>query len=73
MIDQKENKKVRKDSWSLKLLSRDIKTKQKIKQQTIIKNVRKIKAMGNVTPAMDHYPRNGWMGPSKYLLVFKTS
>ena len=37
----------------------------KINQQTIIKNYRKIKnnskvkAMGNITPTMDPYPRNG--------------
>ena len=67
MINQKESKQVSMDSWFLKLLSRDMKTKQKTKinQQTIIKNNRKIKdnrkvkAMGNVTPTMDHYPRNG--------------
>ena len=40
------------------------KQKQKIKinQQTILKNSRKIKAMRNETPTMDHYPRNGYMG-----------
>ena len=38
-------------------------------QQRIIKNNRKIKkknrkikVMGNITPTMDHYPRNGSMG-----------
>ena len=58
------------DSWLLKLLSRGTKTKTKNKDQppTIIKNNkkiknnRKIKAMGNITPTMDHYPINGWMG-----------
>ena len=64
MINQKESKQVRMDSWLFKLLSRDMKTKTKTKinQQTIIKNNRKIKAMGNITPTMDHYPRNGQMG-----------
>ena len=53
------------DSWLLKLLSGDINAKTKIKQQTIIKNNRKtknnrkVKVMRNITPAMDHYPRNG--------------
>ena len=36
------------DSWLLKLLPRDMKTK--------------IKPTGSVTPTMDHYPRNGQMG-----------
>ena len=40
---------------------------KKIDQQTIIKYNRKlknkkIKAMENITPTMDHYPRNGQMG-----------
>ena len=45
MINQKESKHVRMDSWSLKLLSSDMKQKQKTKisQQTIVKNNRKIK------------------------------
>ena len=56
------------DSWLLKLLSRDMKTKAKDKDQPRnnhkkkhrkIKNNRKVKAMGKVTPTMDHYPRNG--------------
>ena len=62
MINQKESKQVRMDSWQLKLLSRNMKTKTKIKQQTISKNSRKVKAMGNITSTMDHYPRNGQMG-----------
>ena len=42
--------------------------KQRSNQQTIMKNNRKIenntktKAMGNIAPTMDHYPRNGYMG-----------
>ena len=60
-------RKVRIDSWLLKLLSRDIKTETKNKDQptTIIKNYRKIKnnrkikPIGNIAPTMDHYPRNG--------------
>ena len=45
MINQKENKQVKMDSWLLKLLSRDMKQKQKTKinQQTTITNNRKIK------------------------------
>ena len=45
------------------------KQKTKTNQQTIIKkkqqqqqqqkNNRKVKAMGKITPTMDHYPRNG--------------
>ena len=67
MICQKESKQVSMDSWLLKLLSRDMKTKtkKKINQQTIIrnnrkiKNHRKVKAMGKITPTMDYCPRNG--------------
>ena len=55
------------NSWLLKLLPRDMKTKTKTKinQQTIIRNHgkiksnRKVKAMGDITPTMDHYLRNG--------------
>ena len=64
------------DSWLLKLLSRDMKTKAKNKDQPTknnknkyikinnrkIKYNKKIKAMGNITPAMDHYPRSEQMG-----------
>ena len=35
MINQKESKQVRMDSWLLKLLSRDMKTKTKNKDQPI--------------------------------------
>ena len=56
------------DSWLLKLLSRDMKTKANKQRLTSkqSKNNRKIKdrknkAMGNMTPIMDYYPRNGWM------------
>ena len=71
MINQKESKQVRMDSWLLKLLPRDMKTKAKNKDQSTknhkknnrkIKYNKKIKAMGNITPTMDHYPRNGQMG-----------
>ena len=57
------------NSWLLKLLSRDMETKTKNKDQPTknkivknnrkIKNNRKVKAMGNITLTMDHYPRNG--------------
>ena len=43
MISQKESKHVSMNSWLLKLLSREIKTKTKINQQTIMKNNTKIK------------------------------
>ena len=36
--------------------------KKKINQQTFRINSRKIKAIGNITPTMDHYLRNGYMG-----------
>ena len=69
MINQKESKQVRIDSWSLQPLSRDIKTKTKNKDRPTNnhKNNRKlktnieVKVMGNVTPTIDHYPRNGQM------------
>ena len=62
MISQKDSKQVSMDSWLLKLLSRDMKTKTKNKDQLTnnkIKNNKKVKAMGKITPTMDHYPRNG--------------
>ena len=68
MISQKDSKQVSMDSWLLKLLSRDMKTKTKNKDQQTnnhkkktrkIKNNRKVKVMGKITPTMDHYPRNG--------------
>ena len=67
MISQKDSKQVSMDSWLLKLLSRDMKTKTKNKDQPRnnhkknrkIKNNRKVKAMGKITPTMDHYRRNG--------------
>ena len=68
MISQKDSKQVSMDSWLLRLLSRDMKTKAKNKDQPTnnhkkkprkIKNNRKVKAMGKIIPTMDHYPRNG--------------
>ena len=65
MIKLKESNQVRMDSWLPKLLPRDLKTKAKINQETNLKNnrkikkTRKVKAMGNITPTMDQYPRNG--------------
>ena len=38
MISQKESKQVSMDSWLLKLLSRDMKTKAKIEDQPISKH-----------------------------------
>ena len=66
MISQKDSTQIGMDSWLLKLLSRDMKTKTKnktiIKKTRKIKNNRKVKAMRKITPTMDHYPRNGEMG-----------
>ena len=48
-----------------KLLSTEMKAKakqKKINQQTFRRNSSKIKAIGNITPTMDHCPRNGYMG-----------
>ena len=61
MINQKESKKIRTDSWLFKLLSRDVKTKTKKQKSTNKKSYknRKIKAMRNLTPTVNHYPRNG--------------
>ena len=53
MINQKESKQVSMDTWLLKLLLRNMKKK------LIIKNNTKVKAMGNMSPTMDYYPRNG--------------
>ena len=73
MINPKESRQFRIDSWLLKLLSRDMKTKTKIQkkskvnQQRIIKKPRKLKnnkkvrTMRNIN-TMDYYPRNGQMG-----------
>ena len=48
MINHKESKEVRIDSWSLKLLSRDMKSKKNpiTNQQTIIKEIQKNKGIG---------------------------
>ena len=48
MINHKESKEVRIDSWSLKLLSRDMKSKKNpiTNQQTIIKKIQKNKGIG---------------------------
>ena len=72
MISQKESKQVRMDFWLPKLLSADLKTKTKTKglptknhkKITEKKKTRKIKAMGNITPTMDHYPEmDRWQIP----------
>ena len=34
-------------------------SEKKKKKAKKIKNNRKVKAMGKITPTMDHYPRNG--------------
>ena len=70
MINQKETKQVIMNSWLLELLSRDMKAQTKTKDQPTnnkkhprkLKNNRKVKAMGNIIPTMDHYPRIGQMG-----------
>ena len=52
MISPKESKQVRMDSWLLKLLPRNMKTETKNK----LKNNRKTKAMGNITPTWTTIP-----------------
>ena len=61
MLNQNKSKQVKMDYWLLKLLSKDMKTKTKNKDQPTknIKNNRKVKAMGNITPTVNQYPRNG--------------
>ena len=62
MISQKDSKQVSMDSWLLKLLSRNMKTKIKNKDQPTNNHKEKntkVKATGKITPTMDHYPRNG--------------
>ena len=69
MISQKESKQVKMGSWMVRLLTRDMKTKTKSKEQPTsnhkknrkIKNNRKIKPMENITPATDHYSRERQM------------
>ena len=46
-------------SWLLKLLSRH-ENKNKNNKWSL-KKYRKIKALRNIKPTMDHYPRNGLM------------
>ena len=61
MLVQIECKEVGMGSWLLNLLSGDIKPKlkkTKINQQTMIKNNKKVKEMGNIARSMGHYPRN---------------
>ena len=70
MINQKGNKQVRMNSWLLKLMTRDMKTKAKNKDQPTnghknnrkTKNNRKVKAMRSKTSTTDHHHRNGQMG-----------
>ena len=70
MINQKESKQLRiyLDSWLLQPLLQNMKTTKNKDQPTNnhknrkLKNKRKIKAVGNITPTIDHYTRNGWMG-----------
>ena len=75
MINQKESKQVRMESWLVELLSRDMKTKAKNKDQPTrsykknnrkIKYNKKIKAMRNIAPTMDQYSRNGQMGDTDH-------
>ena len=56
--DQSEkSKQVSMDSWLLRLLSE--KHENKNNKQISTKSNQKVKRMGNITPTMDHYPRNG--------------
>ena len=53
------------DSWLLKLLSENMNTKTANKAQSTSNQkvkINKVNAMGNITPTMDHYPRNRQMG-----------
>ena len=45
-----------------KTKNKDQPTKKSQKNDRKIKYNKKIKAMGNITPTMDHYRRNGQMG-----------
>ena len=45
-----------------KTKNKDQPTKKSLKNDRKIKYNKKIKAMGNITPTMDHYRRNGQMG-----------
>ena len=62
MINKKKSKQVSMDSWLLKLVSRDVKTKTKNKDQStnnnkkkrIIKNNINKTLMRNITLTMDH-------------------
>ena len=44
-----------------------LENKNKKQKSTEIKNNRKIKALGNITPTMDLFPKNGWMGDTDLL------
>ena len=54
------------DSWLLKLLFEKHENKnnkqRSTNKQLKSKNQQKVKTMENITPTMDHYPRNGQMG-----------
>ena len=39
----------------------NLKGESKTNRRIKVKNNRKVKVMRNITPAMDHYPRNGQM------------
>ena len=60
---QNVSKQVRMDYLLLKLLSKDMKTKAKNKDQPISshKNNRKIEVIGNISPTVDNYSRKGKM------------
>ena len=59
MTNQKESKALKISSWLIKLLSRDMKTNTKNKDQPTnkYKDNRIIKAMGKITITMNHYLR----------------
>ena len=64
MTNQKESKTLKINSWLIKLLSRDMKTNTKNKDQPTnkYKDNRIIKAMGKITITMNYYLRIRQMG-----------
>ena len=64
MTNQKESKTLKINSWLIKLLSRDMKTNTKNKDQPTnkYKDNRIIKAMGKITITINYYLRIRQMG-----------
>ena len=62
MINQRESKQVGMDFWLLKLLSQDMKTKAKNKDQPTNNHEKWQKSKSNVKYNIDHHPKNGQTG-----------